>query len=128
MCSGCYSSILCDMHVYEKFHLLFCLALLEIQRSQRVTVEINTCSLLVFVYTNAELGHVCFSESSFRETIFQTFLCLIRKVGQRKTFSGQQKTLSSQFQSKKNLAWFLGKYFFFSCVCFLESDFREIIF
>jgi hypothetical protein len=55
MCSGCYSSILCDMHVYEKFHLLFCLALLEIQRSQRVSVEINTCSLLVFIYTNAEL-------------------------------------------------------------------------
>jgi len=34
-------------------------------------------------------GCVCFSESDFRETTFQTFLCLfaIRKVGQRKTLS-----------------------------------------
>jgi hypothetical protein len=38
-------------------------------------------------------GCVCFSESDFRETTFQTFLCLfaIRKVGQRKTFSSQRK-------------------------------------
>jgi len=44
------------------------------------------------------VGHVCFPESTFRETTFQTFLCLfaIRKVGQRKTLSGQRKTLSSQ--------------------------------
>jgi len=44
------------------------------------------------------LGHVCFPEFTFRETTFQTFLCLfvIRKVGQRKTLSGQRKTLSSQ--------------------------------
>jgi uncharacterized membrane protein len=37
-------------------------------------------------------------ESGFREIIFQTFLCLfaIRKVGQRKIFSDQRKTLSSQ--------------------------------
>jgi hypothetical protein len=36
---------------------------------------------------------VCFLESGFRKTIFQTFLCLyaIRKVGQRKTISGQRK-------------------------------------
>jgi hypothetical protein len=34
-------------------------------------------------------GCVCFPESGFRETTFQTFLCLfvIRKVGQRKTLS-----------------------------------------
>jgi hypothetical protein len=34
-----------------------------------------------------------FSESDFRETTFQTFLCLfaIRKVGQRKTLSSQRK-------------------------------------
>ena len=34
----------------------------------------------------------------FRKIIFQIFLCLfvIRKVGQRKTHSGQRKTLSSQ--------------------------------
>jgi len=45
---------------------------------------------------------VCFPESGFQETTFQTFLCLfiIRKVGQRKTLSGQ-----------RNLAWFLGKCF-----------------
>ena len=74
--------------------------------------------------------HVCFPESSFWEIIFQTFLCLfvIRKVDQRKILSGQRKTLSDQFQSKKNLAWFSGKCFPFSCVCFSENDFREIIF
>jgi hypothetical protein len=35
-------------------------------------------------------GHVCFPEFIFRETTFQTFLCLfaIRKVDQRKTLSG----------------------------------------
>jgi len=45
---------------------------------------------------------VCFPESGFRETTFQTFLCLftIRKVGQRKTLSSQ-----------RNLAWFPGKCF-----------------
>jgi hypothetical protein len=38
-------------------------------------------------------GCVCFLESGFRETTFQTFLCLfaIRKVGQRKTLSSQRK-------------------------------------
>jgi len=38
-------------------------------------------------------GCVCFPESGFRETTFQTFLCLfvIRKVGQRKTLSSQRK-------------------------------------
>jgi hypothetical protein len=38
-------------------------------------------------------GCVCFPESGFRETTFQTFLCLfvIRKVGQRKIFSSQRK-------------------------------------
>jgi hypothetical protein len=39
------------------------------------------------------LGYVCFLESGFRETTFQTFLCLfaIRKVGQRKTLFNQRK-------------------------------------
>ena len=39
------------------------------------------------------LGHVCFSEFTFREITFQTFLCLfvIKKVGQRKIFSSQKK-------------------------------------
>jgi len=38
-----------------------------------------------------------FLASGFLEIIFQTFLCLfiIRKVGQRKTLSGQRKTFSS---------------------------------
>jgi hypothetical protein len=38
-------------------------------------------------------GYVCFPESSFRETTFQTFMCLfaIRKVDQRKTISNQRK-------------------------------------
>jgi hypothetical protein len=38
-------------------------------------------------------GYVCFPKSGFRETTFQTFLCLfvIRKVGQRKTLSSQRK-------------------------------------
>ena len=53
---------------------------------------------------------------------------VIRKVGQRKTLSGQQKTLSSQFQSKKFLTWFSGKCFPFSCICFPESGFQEITF
>jgi len=46
------------------------------------------------------LGHVCFPEFTFRETTFQTFLCLfaIKKVGQRKTLSGQRKTLSSKWK------------------------------
>jgi hypothetical protein len=39
------------------------------------------------------LCHVCFLESSFPETTFQTFMCLfgIRKVGQQKTLSSQRK-------------------------------------
>jgi len=53
---------------------------------------------LEIIKTNRLLGHVCFSEFTFRETTFQTFLYLfaIKKVGQRKTLSGQRKTLSSQ--------------------------------
>jgi hypothetical protein len=40
-----------------------------------------------------DLGYVYFPEIGFRETIFQTFLCLfaIRKVGQRKTLCSQRK-------------------------------------
>ena len=39
------------------------------------------------------LAVCCFLESGFRETTFQTFLCLfaIRKVGQRKTLFNQRK-------------------------------------
>ena len=97
--------------------------------------------MLLWIGKNMNLvmiSRLClFLENTFRETIFQTFLCLflirkVRKVGQRETLSGQRKihsgqrkTLSSQFQSKKNLTWFSGKCFPFSCVCFPESGFRK---
>ena len=47
---------------------------------------------------------------------------VIRKVGQRKTLSDQQKTLSSQFQSKKNLIWFSGK-----CFPLVVFVFRKVV-
>jgi len=76
---------------------------------------------------HTDLGHVCFLKFTFRETTFQTFMCLfaIRKVGQRKTLSGQRKTLSSQIK-----IWFgfQENVFSFGCVCFPESGFREITF
>jgi len=73
------------------------------------------------------LGHVCFPESSFRETIFQTFLCLfvIRKVGQRKTLFSQRKTL---FGQRKIWFGFQKSVFPFDYVCFPESGFRKITF
>jgi hypothetical protein len=51
-----------------------------------------------FFSLNTSTGCVCFPESGFRKTTFQTFLFLfaIKKVSQRKTLSGQRKTLSSQ--------------------------------
>jgi len=54
--------------------------------------------IVIDIFLLCNLGHVCFLEFTFRETTFQTFLCLfaIRKVGQRKTLSGQRKTFSSQ--------------------------------
>jgi len=66
------------------------------------------------------LGHVCFPEFIFRETTFQTFLCLfvIRKVGQRKTLSSQRKIW---FGFQENI-------FPFGCVCFPESGFRKTTF
>jgi len=89
-------------------------------------------------------GHVCFLEFTFRETTFQTFLCLfaIMKIGQRKTLSGQRKTLSSQrkhfsingkhFPVNGNTfrIWFdfQESVFPFGCVCFPESDFRKTTF
>ena len=61
-----------------------------------------------------------FSESSFREITFQTFLCLfaIRKGSQRKTLSSQRKILLG----------FKESVFPFGCVCFPESGFRETTF
>jgi len=40
-------------------------------------------------------GCVCFPESDFQETTFQTFLCLfaIRKFSQRKTLSSRRKNI-----------------------------------
>jgi hypothetical protein len=59
-------------------------------------------------------------------------LFAIRKVGQRKTLSGQQKTLFSQRKtlSSQRKIWFgfQKSVFSFGCVCFPESDFREITF
>jgi hypothetical protein len=44
-------------------------------------------------FSKFNLGHVCFLKSNFWKMTFQTFLYLfiIRKVGQRKTFSSQRK-------------------------------------
>jgi len=58
------------------------------------------------------LGCVCFSESSFLETTFQTFLCLfaIRKVGQRKTLFSQRKIWLG-FQESIFLLFLGGKHF-----------------
>jgi hypothetical protein len=52
-------------------------------------------------------------------------LFAIRKVGQRKTLSGQQKTLFSQ---RKIWLGFQENVFLFGCVCFPESGFQEITF
>jgi len=67
------------------------------------------------------LCHVCFLESSFRETTFQTFLCLfgIRKVGQRKTLSGQRKHFPvnrKHFPVKENFDLVSRKVFFLLAV------------
>ena len=54
--------------------------------------------LLFFLKLIILLGHICFPETIFQETTFQTFLCLfiIMKGGQRKILSVQRKTLSDQ--------------------------------
>ena len=57
-------------------------------------------------------GCVCFLKSGFRETTFQTFLCLfaIRKVGQWKTLSNQRK-IWLDFQESVFLKNLGGKHF-----------------
>jgi hypothetical protein len=57
-------------------------------------------------------GCVCFLESGFRETTFQTFMCLfaIRKIGQRKTLSSQRKIWLG-FQESVFLKHLGGKHF-----------------
>jgi len=67
------------------------------------------------------LGHVCFPEFTFRETTFQTFLCLfaIRKVGQRKTLSSQRKHFSvngKHFPVKEKFGLIFRKVFSFLAV------------
>ena len=58
-------------------------------------METNRCLLdePSIILRKANQGCVCFPENGFRETTFQTFLCLfaIGKVGQRKTLSSQRK-------------------------------------
>jgi hypothetical protein len=61
--------------------------------SQRKTLSNQRKIWFGFQENVFPFGCVCFPESDFRETTFQTFLCLfaIRKVGQRKTLSSQRK-------------------------------------
>ena len=61
---------------------------------------------------HVNLGYVCFPESDFQKTTFQTFLCLfaIRKVGQRKTLSSQRKIWLG-FQESVFLENLRGKHF-----------------
>ena len=58
---------------------------------------------MFFLYFYFYLGCVCFPESDFWKTTFQTFMCLfvIRKVGQPE----------NNFSLKENLVWFPGKCF-----------------
>jgi hypothetical protein len=75
------------------------------------------------------LSHVCFPESSFWETTFQTFLCLfvIRKVGQRKTCSSQRKHFlvnGKHFPVKEKFGLVSRKVFFFLAV----FVFRKVVF
>ena len=63
---------------------------------------------------------------------FPVFVCHQESQSTKNIFQSTENTFRSTkniFQSilvKKNLTWFSGKCFSFSCVCFLESDFREI--
>jgi hypothetical protein len=69
-------------------------------------------NLIWFQESIFSFGCVCFPESDFRETTFQTFLCLfaIRKFGQRKTLSNQRKIWLG-FHESVFLENFPGKYF-----------------
>ena len=60
---------------------------------QRKTLSSQRKILLGFQESVFPFGCVCFPESGFRKTTFQTFMCLfaIRKVGQWKTLSSQRK-------------------------------------
>jgi len=67
-----------------------CLPLEKLVNGKHFPVNGNTFRIWFgFQESVFPFGCVCFPESDFRETTFQTFLCLfaIRKVGQRKTLS-----------------------------------------
>jgi len=70
---------------------------------------VRPCATIVSAISEASRP-CCFPEFTFRETTFQTFLCLfaIRKVGQRRTLSSQRKTLSGQRKtlSSQRKIWF----------------------
>jgi len=82
--------------LFFKF-LCFCLSLEKLVNGKHFPVNGNTFqskkNLVWFSKSVFPFGCVCFPESGLREITFQTFLCLfvIRKVGQRKTFSSQRK-------------------------------------
>ena len=84
----------------------------EILSGQRKTLSSQRKIWFGFQENIFPFGCVCFPESGFRETTFQTFLCLfaIRKVGQLKTLSSQRKIWLG-FQESVFLENLGGKYF-----------------
>jgi hypothetical protein len=81
------------------------------------------------VGSDVKWGDVCFSEFTFYEITFQTFLCLfaIRKVGQRKTLSSQRKHFSidrKHFPVKEKFGLVSRKVFFLLAV----FVFRKLIY
>ena len=79
---------------------------------QRKTLSSQRKIWLGFQESVFPFGCICFLKSGFRETTFQTFLCLfvIRKVSQRKTLSSQKKIWLS-FQESGFLENLDGKHF-----------------
>ena len=63
---------------------------------QRKTLSSQRKIWLGFQESVFLLGSVCFPKSGFRETTFQTFLCLfvIKRVGQWKTLFSQKENLA----------------------------------
>jgi len=100
------------------FHTFLCLFIIrkidqrKTLSSQRKTLSGQKKIWFGFQESVFPFDCVCFPESGFWETIFQTFLCLfaIRKVGQRKTFSSQRK-ICLGFQESVFLENLDGKHF-----------------
>ena len=88
----------------------FCLPLEKLVNGKHFLVKEKFCLVSRKVFSL--LSYVYFPESSFREIIFQTFLCLfaIRKVGRRKTLFSQRKILLD-FQESVFLENLGGKHF-----------------